>query len=343
MLDFEDVYPIDMITVDEAHYIKNPDAKRTKGVRELTDKSTYAIYLTGTPLENKVVEMTEIIRPLESSIAKEVQKPRMTVSANDYRKKVAPVYLRRTKKDVSLELPPLIQIEEWEEFGDEEFKEYRDAVANGKFMRMRRAAWTGGTKEKSPKLQRLLELTNEAYENDSKVIVFTFFRDVITTVVEALGDRVVEPIHGGVPINQRQEIIDEFRDSKTKNVLVAQINTAAHGLNIQFANTIIFCEPQIKPSLESQAVARAYRMGQVDNVFVYRLLTVNSIDELMMDMLGNKQALFDQFADRSHLQDELIGLEEKEDKDSKNIQTKIIDLEAERLNIERVSKEIETV
>ena len=220
---------------------------------------------------------------------------------------------------------------------------YADAVANGKFMRMRRAAWTGGTKEKSPKLQRLLELTNEAYENDSKVIVFTFFRDVITTVVEALGDRVVEPIHGGVPINQRQEIIDEFRDSKTKNVLVAQINTAAHGLNIQFANTIIFCEPQIKPSLESQAVARAYRMGQVDNVFVYRLLTVNSIDELMMDMLGNKQALFDQFADRSHLQDELIGLEEKEDKDSKNIQTKIIDLEAERLNIERVSKEIETV
>ena len=343
VLDFENVYPIDMITVDEAHYIKNPDAKRTKGVRELTDKSTYAIYLTGTPLENKVVEMTEIIRPLESSIAKEVQKPRMTVSANDYRKKVAPVYLRRTKKDVSLELPPLIQIEEWEEFGDEEFKEYRDAVANGKFMRMRRAAWTGGTKEKSPKLQRLLELTNEAYENDSKVIVFTFFRDVITTVVEALGDRVVEPIHGGVPINQRQEIIDEFRDSKTKNVLVAQINTAAHGLNIQFANTIIFCEPQIKPSLESQAVARAYRMGQVDNVFVYRLLTVNSIDELMMDMLGNKQALFDQFADRSHLQDELIGLEEKEDKDSKNIQTKIIDLEAERLNIERVSKEIETV
>lgn len=345
VLDFEDMDSIDMITVDEAHYVKNPDAKRTKGVRELTRKSEYALYLTGTPLENKVSEMTEIIRPLNASIAQSIRKPRVSIHANKYRKKIAPVYLRRTKEDVSLELPPLTQIEEWEEFGDEEFEEYKDAVAHGKFMRMRRAAWVGGTPSKSPKLERLLELTNEAYENDNKVIVFTFFRDVISTVVDALGERVVEPIHGGVPVGQRQEIIDEFRESDTKNVLVAQINTAAHGLNIQFANTIIFCEPQIKPSLESQAVARAYRMGQVDNVFVYRLLTVNSIDELMMEMLGNKQALFDQFADRSYLQEELAGGEETEDKKSENIQSKIIDLESARLNIERVSedeKEVES-
>lgn len=341
LLDFDDLETLDMITVDEAHYIKNPNAKRTKGIRELTDKSTYAIYLTGTPLENKVGEMTELIRPLDLSIAQAIQKPRITLQANKYRKKIAPVYLRRTKEDVSLELPPLTQIEEWEEFGDEEFEEYKDAIASGKFMRMRRAAWTGGTRSKSPKLDRLVQLVNEAYENDNKVIVFTFFRDVITTVIDTLGFRAVEPIHGDVPINQRQEIIDEFRDSKTKNVLVAQINTAAHGLNIQFANTIIFCEPQIKPSLESQAVARAYRMGQVDNVFVYRLLTVNSVDEWMMEMLDNKQALFDQFADRSYLQEEWTGTEEEE-KGTKNIPTKIINLEAERLNIKVVSDKKET-
>lgn len=335
VLDFSDVDKIDMLTVDEAHYIKNPDAKRTKGVRELTNKSEYALYLTGTPLENKVQEMTEIIKPLESAIAQELKRPRMTIQANEYRKKIAPVYLRRTKKDVALELPPLTQVEEWEEFGDEEFEEYKDAVANGKFMRMRRAAWTGSSSHNSPKLKRLLELAEEAYENNNKVIVFTFFRDVIETVVDALGERVVEPIHGGVPIGQRQEIIDEFRDSSTKNVLVAQINTAAHGLNIQFANTIIFCEPQIKPSLESQAVARAYRMGQVDNVFVYRLLTVNSIDELMMDMLGNKQALFDEFADRSYLQEEVEGIEETEDQETENIQSKIIDLESARLGVKK--------
>ncbi|HHU20690.1 MAG TPA: DEAD/DEAH box helicase family protein [Bacilli bacterium] len=334
-LNFDRIDEIDMITVDEAHYVKNPNARRTKEIRELTGKSKYALYLTGTPLENKVEEMTQIIKPLAPAIAQDVSNPRMRINANQYRKKIAPVYLRRTKNDVSLELPPLNQVEEWLEFGDEEFEEYKEAVVNGQFMKMRRAAWTGGSPAQSPKINRLLELANEAVENGNKIIVFSFFRDVIKTVEESLGNVVVGSIHGDVSIGQRQEIIDEFRDSKTKNVLVAQINTAAYGLNIQFANTIIFCEPQIKPSLESQAVARAYRMGQVDNVFVYRLLTVNSVDELMMDMLGNKQALFDQFADRSHLQEELKGIEETEDKEMKKTQSKIIDLESARLNIKR--------
>jgi len=338
VLDFSDVDTIDMITVDEAHYIKNPQAKRTINVRHLTDRSDYALYLTGTPLENKVGEMTQLIKPLAPEIAQSLSRPRLTLNSNQYRQEIAPVYLRRTKKDVSLELPPLTQIEEWEQFGEEEFKEYKDAVENGKFMRMRRAAWSGSGPSKSPKLKRLLELTEEAYENNSKVIVFSFFRDVIETIVDALGDRVVDPIHGGVPIGRRQEIIDEYRKSKTKNVLVAQINTAAHGLNIQFANTIIFCEPQIKPSLESQAVARAYRMGQVNNVFVYRLLTVNSIDELMLEMLGNKQALFDEFADRSYILEELKEWVETDNKEEKNIQNKIIYLESARLGIEKSNK-----
>jgi len=336
-LNFASVDEIDMITVDEAHYVKNPSARRTKTIRQLTEKSKYGLYLTGTPLENKVEEMTEVIKPLSPAIAQEVASPRMIINANQYRKKIAPVYLRRTKKDVSLELPLLNQIEEWLEFGDGEFEQYKREVANGQFMRMRRVAWTGGTRAESPKLNRLIELVNEAVENGNKIIVFSYFRDVIQIIEEALGNIAVGSIHGSVPVGQRQELIDEFRDSKTKNVLIAQVNTAAYGLNIQFANTIIFCEPQIKPSLESQAVARAYRMGQVNNVFVYRLLTLDSIDELMMDMLGNKQALFDQFADRSHLQEELEGIEETEEKEMKKTQSKIIDLESARLNIKRES------
>lgn len=333
VLDFDDLKSIDMLTIDEAHYVKNPGAKRTRNARELTKKSDYALYLTGTPLENKVSEMTQVIKPLSPEIAQKIRKPKMTINSIDYRREIAPVYLRRTKKDVALELPPLSQIEEWEEFGKEEFEEYKDAVLNNKFMRMRRAAWVGGSRSESPKLNRLVELVDEAYENDSKVIVFTFFKDVIETVIDELGDRAVDPIHGGVSINSRQEIIDEFRESETKNVLVTQINTAAHGLNIQFANTIIFCEPQIKPSLETQAVARAYRMGQTDNVFVYRLLTINSIDELMMEMLDSKQALFDEFADRSHIMDKMKNIAEEDIETESTIQSKIIEHESSRLGI----------
>ena len=139
-------------------------------VRDLTAMSEYVLYLTGTPLENKVNEMTQIIKPLAPEIAQDLTRPRMTINSKQYRQKVAPVYLRRTKEEVSLELPPLTQIEEWKEFGLEEFEEYKEAVANGKFMKMRQAAWSGGSPHKSPKLNRLLELTEEAFQNENKVI-----------------------------------------------------------------------------------------------------------------------------------------------------------------------------
>src|SRR5699024_12652598 len=102
-------------------------------VRDLTDMSEYALYLTRTPLENKVSEMSQVIKPLAPEIAQDLSRPRMTINSKQYRQKVAPVYLRRTKEEVSLELPPLTQIEEWKEFGSEEFEEYKEAVTNGKF------------------------------------------------------------------------------------------------------------------------------------------------------------------------------------------------------------------
>ena len=76
------------------------------------------------------------------------------------------------------------------------------------------------------------------------------------------------------------------------------------GLNIQTASVVILCEPQLKPSLESQAIARAYRMGQARNVLVYRLLCEDSIDERIMELLAEKQAVFDAFADKSSAAEE---------------------------------------
>ena len=112
--------------------------------------------------------------------------------------------------------------------------------------------------------------------------------------------------------------------------MIAQVNTAAHGLNIQFANVIIFCEPQIKPSLESQAIARAYRMGQVNNVTVYRILTENSVDELMMEMLEIKQRIFDDYADKSEISE---SLKLNEAAIEKKVTDKILQLEKARLAV----------
>lgn len=348
-LDFDSVEKIDVFTADEAHYAKNPGAKRTKNVRKLADKSDYILFLTGTALENRQSEMTELIRALDRPLAQEISNPAIQNRPELYRKKIASVYLRRTKEDVKLELPPLTQIEEWEAFGDQEFKNYKDAVATGNFMAMRRSAWTGGSTNKSPKLERLKELAEEAHDNEQKIIIFTFFKDVIRVIETNLPEYVFGTISGDIPIPERQDIIDDFKASKDKNVIVCQINTAAHGLNMQFANMVVFCEPQIKPSLEAQAVARAYRMGQTDKVFVYRLLTVNSVDELMMEMLESKQNLFDQFADKSYINEQAkidqtsAEKEEVPEEITGSIKNKIINMEQARLEQEDSKFEIKVL
>jgi SNF2 family DNA or RNA helicase len=97
----------------------------------------------------------------------------------------------------------------------------------------------------------------------------------------------------------RLQIIDEFNKSEDRDILVAQIQAGGTGLNIQSASVVIFCEPQIKPSFEQQAVSRVYRMGQIRHVLVYRLLSAASVDEHILVLLENKQEIFDVYADTS--------------------------------------------
>lgn len=87
-------------------------------------------------------------------------------------------------------------------------------------------------------------------------------------------------------------------------MLLAQVVAGGVGLNIQAASVVIFAEPQIKPSLEAQAIARAQRMGQTRPVFVYRMLNERSVDERIVQLLETKQTVFDVYADRSVAADE---------------------------------------
>jgi len=84
-------------------------------------------------------------------------------------------------------------------------------------------------------------------------------------------------------------------------VLVSQIQAGGVGLNMQAASVVILCEPQVKPTLETQAIARAHRMGQISRVQVHRLLVADSVDQRMLELLDAKTALFDAFARRSEL------------------------------------------
>ncbi len=139
----------------------------------------------------------------------------------------------------------------------------------------------------------------EAAETGLKVVVFSYFREVLSAVRAALGEEVAGTVSGGVPAARRQRLVDEFTAVEGHAVLLAQIEAGGTGLNLQSASVVILCEPQVKPTLEHQAVARAHRMGQVRAVQVHRLLAEDSVDEQLLSILKNKDRLFDAYARRS--------------------------------------------
>ncbi len=299
-------FKISMVVVDEAHYVKNPDTQRTKALLKLLSRTDYTLFMSGTPLENRVEEMCFLVSCLQPEIAKSLETVKHLSTAEQFRQQLAPVYLRRTRDDVLQELPDLIEKEQWCDLGPQEKKDYKDAVLSGNFMAIRQVSWQVDDLKNSSKAARLLELCQQAKEQKRKVIVFSFFRSTIQKVIQLLGDRCTEPITGEISPQRRQEIVDAFAKADDGAVLVSQVQAGGTGLNIQSASVIIFCEPQIKPSIENQAIARAYRMGQVRDVLVYRLLADDTIDESMLELLKNKQLQFDSFADESVVGEESL-------------------------------------
>ncbi|MFJ6462858.1 DEAD/DEAH box helicase [Streptomyces sp. NPDC091387] len=286
-----------MLVVDEAHYVKNPATRRSRAVSGWSQRTEHVLFLTGTPMENRVEEFRSLVRQLQPELAPSISTSHGAAGSQAFRRAVAPAYLRRNQRDVLTELPALVQVDEWEEFSPADLVAYREAVGAGQFMRMRRAAYARPAT--SAKLNRLRELVAEAAGNGLKVVVFSYFRDVLETVRQALGEGVFGPLSGSLPAARRQELIDGFTAADGHAVLLSQIQAGGIGLNMQAASVVILCEPQIKPTMEHQAVARAHRMGQIRTVQVHRLLAADSVDQRMLDILARKERLFDAYARRS--------------------------------------------
>lgn len=288
-----------MVTVDEAHYIKNPQAQRTIAVGRLLEKAEYNLLMSGTPLENRIEEMLFLVNTLNKEVGAQIEELTDFTQADKFRLALAPVYLRRNKEAVLKELPDLQEKEDWGILTKEEGKVYDETLADGNFMSIRQISWNLPDFEESTKAKRLLEICEAAKEQDRKVLIFTFFKDTIEKVMKLLGDDCVGYINGSISPDERQKLVDKFEKAGAGAALVSQVVAGGVGLNIQAASVVIFCEPQIKPSMETQAVARAYRMGQTRNVLVHRLLIEDSIDDAMMEVLKQKQTVFDSFADES--------------------------------------------
>ena len=329
-----------MIVVDEAHYAKNPKTLRSKGVRAWTDLTERVLFMTGTPMENRVEEFQTLLGYLQPQVAKAVDGATGIAGPIAFRKAVAPAYLRRNQSDVLTELPERLDMEDWVEFGDLDTAAYIEAVKSRNFMAMRRAAYLPGSAKGSAKLARLVDIVEESEANGWKVVVFSYFRDVLRIVDETLGNTVVGQLTGSVSPTERQALVDEFTRIDGHSVLVSQIEAGGVGLNIQAGSVVVLCEPQWKPSTEEQAIARCHRMGQVRRVRVHRLLAENSVDRRMLDIVRTKSMLFDEYARQSGVKDanpEAVDISDIETAQrlaaipEAQAEAEIIRLEAERL------------
>lgn len=278
------------VVFDEAHYIKNPDAQRTRRSWNLIRTIDRVILLTGTPLENRIAEFRNLVGYI---------RPDLTVSATEFaprqfRKQVAPAYLRRNQEDVLTELPELVEVDEWMPLSRADEQHYRAAVMEANFMAMRQAALRAGSN--SQKMQRLLDIVEEAEDNERRVLVFSHFRNALDDIAAVLPGKVFGPLTGSVPAAKRQQMVDEFSQAGHGAVLVAQIVAGGVGLNIQAASVVVICEPQLKPTTEWQAIARSRRMGQLESVQVHRLLSEEGVDRRITEILARKSQLFAEFA-----------------------------------------------
>lgn len=297
------VSSLDLMVVDETHFLKNPETNRSMAIVPWVQASEYAVLMSGTPLENNLQEFKNLIDYVQPNLEVNIN-----ASYIDFRKAIAPAYLRRNQSDVLTELPKKIDKKEYVSLSSADLEYYKRAVLNNDYHAARRAKVMAG--EHSNTVKDIQSKVAEAMANNNKVIIFSYYLDTIEVLKRVLKeDDPYTPITGALNSSERQDVLDKFTKAKDPGVLLVQITAGGAGLNIQAASVVIIAEPQTKPSLESQAIGRAFRMGQTKPVQVFRMRGKDTIDEAWDAMLDNKRSIFSQTAGVSSdaVLDELMG------------------------------------
>jgi len=293
-------YPLDMLVVDEAHYVKNPLARRSQAIEQLAQMAKRVTLMTGTPMENAPHEFVNLIRLCDERVAAGLKVNReLVVSPGRFERQVAAVYLRRNQDDVLHELPECIMVDEWVTLGNAEQTNYQDEVRKRNFAGMRRAA--NGIDESAGKLERLAELLDNYRQTGAKVVLFSFFLDSLDRM-QRLADT-QHRIDGSVPPAHRLSVIDEFSREPGFGVLVCQIVSGGVGINLHCASAVILMEPQLKPTTEWQAIKRVHRMGQTRRVVAHRVLAHDTVDQRLVELVARKAESFDRYARESVVKD----------------------------------------
>lgn len=300
----------ELVVIDEAQFIKNPDAQRALAVKRLNRVASLA--LSGTPVENSPLDiwsLAEFIFPslLGARSDFETGLQVSPVALERVSKLLKPLMIRRTLEEVSadLTLPERIEKVDYLEM-TREMARHQDELIQGhgdsrsKFHEL--TMLSAGARHdslltfmESSKYQRLEMLLENAFAVNERVIVFAIYRNCLDQLMQATLMRYPDAYCGmirgdsGTP-EQRQQIVDDFSNSK-RAVLFLNPEAAGFGLNITSANHVIHFHPLWNPAKTDQATKRAHRPGQTKPTLVHHFIYENSIEEAIWERTEAKRNL----------------------------------------------------
>lgn len=308
----------DMLILDEAQAIKNPQTRRAQILKQY--KRRLALAITGTPLENKLLDIWSLMDFVNPGLLGSEQTFKSLFSDNVEDASlleaiISPLMLRRLTSDVAKDLPPKIIISHPIDMSDIEAANYESFRAGllriyGEdralhiLVKLRQycthpllceTSSIGDPVKMSNKYRRLTEIIEDVCSRNNKLVVFVSFQKMADIMVNDLHERFMVPvmlIDGRTPIIERQSIIDTFSGIAGCAILILNPRAAGVGLNITAANYVIHYNLEWNPAIEDQATARVHRIGQKVPVFVYRLFYPDTIDEVINDKIENKRDLF---------------------------------------------------
>ncbi|MGB9409159.1 MAG: SNF2-related protein [Terracidiphilus sp.] len=317
----------DLIVLDEAQRIKNPNAGAAKAVKSLKSERRWA--LTGTPLENRTEDLVSIFGFVKPDLLEDKASQWLIA------KKIPPFLLRRRTEEVMQDLPRKSEQDIALDLDPEhrvtyERKEREGVIglnAKGENLtvthvfalinQLRQICNFDPMTGSSVKLDRLLEDLEEVRDSGRKALVFSQFVHEnyglkrLASKLEKEGYNPLQ-LHGEIPSNGRVATINSFTNSDDKQVLLLNYAVGGLGLNLQVANYVFLFDRWWNPAVEDQAIKRAHRIGQKRPVFVRRFYCKDTIEERILLKLAEKRRLFRQVIDENRPEADSFGLSEEE-------------------------------
>jgi SWI/SNF-related matrix-associated actin-dependent regulator of chromatin subfamily A-like protein 1 len=310
----------DLVIIDEAHYISNPQAQRTKLINSFVKDVEYLWLLTGTPMTSRPINYYNLLNLIESPVAqnwmayvirycqgyqfkagnRKVWNVNGASNLEELRDRTSRQVLRRLKEDV-LDLPEKIitpiylrlKSKMYEELMGEYYEWYNKnpdesrslTVQFNKLMKVRQVI-------AEEKILNTIEVVENILELGKKVIIFTNFTDTLHKIHSHFGKKAVY-LDGTCSKVQRQYAVDQFQDNDKVKVFVGNLQAAGVGITLTAGEAVIFNDLSFVPAHHQQAEDRAYRYGQKNCVSVYYPLFDNTIEGVIYDMLINKKNIID--------------------------------------------------